>query len=200
MRSSSRASARSAERPSSGEVPACAGTPWAVTVTQQPALRAVTIAPDAPAAFEAERGVGAVHRLERVRRDVAALLVGHAVQLDGAHRRCARAARARPGRPARRPSCRRRRARARARPRRAPGARRRCPAGRRCRDGRAAGSAGRPRRACARRRAGRPARAGGRPRSRPPRPTRAISVAQASSPSRWPVGESIAHSRRRRST
>ncbi len=46
MRSSSRASARSAERPSSGEVPAWAGTPCAVTVTQQPALREVTIAPD----------------------------------------------------------------------------------------------------------------------------------------------------------
>ena len=46
MRSNSRASARSAERPSSGEVPACAGTPCAVIVTQQPALRVVTIAPD----------------------------------------------------------------------------------------------------------------------------------------------------------
>ena len=46
IRSSSRASARSAERPSSGEVPACAGTPCAVIVTQHPALRAVTIAPD----------------------------------------------------------------------------------------------------------------------------------------------------------
>ena len=83
IRSSSRASARSAERPSSGEVPACAGTPCAVSVTQQPALREVTIAPDVAAALEAERGVRAVHRRERVRRDVAALLVGHAVQLHG---------------------------------------------------------------------------------------------------------------------
>ena len=79
-------------------------------------------------ALQAESGARAVHRRERERRDVAALLVRHAVQLDGRHR-CERGARAQPGRRARRPSCRRRPARARARPRPAAGAAAAVPAG-----------------------------------------------------------------------
>ena len=108
------------------------------------------------AALEAQGSIGAVHGLERERRDVAALLVGHAVQLDAPTSLSAEALERGQRRRARRPSCRRRRGRARARPRRARGARAAVPRGTRCRGGRAAGRARRPRRASARPGAGRP--------------------------------------------
>ena len=199
MRSSSRASARSAERPSSGEVPACAGTPCAVTVTQQPALREVTIAPDSRPHSRQSAASAPCMRRERERRDVAALLVGHA-SAARPRCRCPRGARARPAPTSTPPFM-----------SATPGPRARSPSTRsgprgggtrredrvvvaEQQDPRASGG-----RACAPRRAGRPARAGDRRRSRPRPPTARSALRRHRVRRRWPVGESIAHSWRRRS-